>query len=530
MKIKNKDTVIYCPSEIALRSKVISDSFFLGWETQKNEVFIISAYDRENERQIRSALSKLNGEIKSKNGHQADIELVKEINLTTGLKKYLYDCNVSSRKKDDGTEGVAMFTYNYLSFLPIIGNPTDSLGINLNCSNYISSDSKSELLRKLALSASVRAYMDILLSEIDKQTNGDSRTRVNLYSLIHKILFLFTCYFKEFAIMISKAVSWISLYLKCLNCDISPVISYSSFLTSLSNRLNDISGWKTALEKLEIEPNTNNYLSMRNKVCNHIARFYLDLMTGIFTFIFFRNIALEVLFKLRSSLKAYYFRTLKLLFYFTTKRIGIYCKLNNEIGMSLSKFLVNKINLWYLIRPKAKLIVAFLLKTLQYSSILGTSMQFSLFVDIFLIETLHLIYIYVIILSIMNYTQKYLYSLLYLFKRKKWNVLKNTLDTNNFTKEELFIGIVIFTVFALNYPTIWIFYVSIILIVLPILVTKVLMIVITDIIEKIPVYSLLCNILFPNIIKESIYFEHSVAGKDNENVIASQVLLIYNYI
>lgn len=56
-----------------------------------------------------------------------------------------------------------------------------------------------------------------------------------------------------------------------------------------------------------------------------------------------------------------------------------------------------------------------------------------------------------------------------MYRGKKWNTLKSVLDTTEFTKEQLFIGVVFFVIFALNYPTIWIFYISSVTLLAPIL-------------------------------------------------------------
>lgn len=420
-------------------------------------------------------------------------------------------------KRDDKTEGVVIFTYSSLSFVPIIDKSMVLSVMESKHCGYVSPDTKHELMGNLALATSFRVYLETSLFDICDDTREPTECVMSLYSLAYKIFLFSILCLKKSAIAMSIAVNWILVYSKCLNYIVIPLMSYSKFLTSVSKRLDEISKWTVTLGTLESQLDINKYLSTRNMLYNSIAIFYLDLITGICTFLFFKTGVLKMLFKLRSATKAYYLENLKSLFYFVTKRIGIYCKLNNEIGMSLSKFLVNKINLWYLVKPKVKLVTKILLKILQYSSILGISAQISLLLDIFLVETLHLVYIYIIILSIMNYTQKYLYSLVHLFKGKKWNVLKCILDTNNFTKEELFIGIVVFTVFALNYPTIWIFYFSVILTVLPILVVKTLLVITLEIVTKIPIYSLLCNLILPGTVKESIYFERIICEEGYKN-------------
>lgn len=89
MEVKNKDYIIYIPSEITLKRESVPNSIFLGWETEKSEIFIVSAHNRSDERRIRSALDKLSSQIGSKGKHRAKITQIQSISVTNVLKNYL---------------------------------------------------------------------------------------------------------------------------------------------------------------------------------------------------------------------------------------------------------------------------------------------------------------------------------------------------------------------------------------------------------------------------------------------------------
>eukprot|EP00371_Babesia_bovis_P003443 XP_001612090.1 hypothetical protein [Babesia bovis T2Bo] len=200
-------------------------------------------------------------------------------------------------------------------------------------------------------------------------------------------------------------------------------------------------------------------------------------------------------------------------------RIGKYCKLNDEVAVFLSRLIISMLMVWRTIIPKLEQNFYLLTKLFEYAALFGVTYQMAILLDIVSVETLHTTYAHCILLYITKWMQRYKFSLLQLFKGKKWNELKQALDSNEYTREQLFLGTVIFTLILLIYPTIWVFYCITLVVYLPVFFMRAVVKCLIQVMTKIPFYYLIYNLIFPSSYKESIYFAHKFCWDKSKKVI-----------
>jgi hypothetical protein len=93
------------------------------------------------------------------------------------------------------------------------------------------------------------------------------------------------------------------------------------------------------------------------------------------------------------------------------------------------------------------------------SGIFGASMIMSLASDAVGLMTAHIYLFYTIAARIYNWQLGVLWSLFNLFRGKKFNVLRNRLDSTDYDLDQLLLGTILFTVLFFLFPTVIVYYV-----------------------------------------------------------------------
>ncbi|GFE53552.1 N-acetylglucosaminyl transferase component Gpi1 [Babesia ovis] len=278
----------------------------------------------------------------------------------------------------------------------------------------------------------------------------------------------------------------------------------------LHNRLTQMAGWSDAYRLMQSQTDILEYVRFKHSIRQSVWSIIVDVIVGILEFTFLRRTVVYAVNMVRLLSRDFYISTIKYISYNFAMRIGKYCKLNDEVAVFLSRLIISILIVWRAIVPTLRQYFYVLSRLFQYSALCGITYQMAVFLDIVSIETLHMAYAHCVLLYITKWTQRYQFSLLQLIKGKKWNELKQALDSNDYTREQLFLGTVIFTLLLLIYPTIWVFYCVTLVVYLPLFVTRALVKGLIEIMTKIPYYFIAYNVIFPRHYKENIYFVHPI--------------------
>ena len=134
-------------------------------------------------------------------------------------------------------------------------------------------------------------------------------------------------------------------------------------------------------------------------------------------------------------------------------------KLNSVLSQALGNFFLYHIHLWMTyVMLMVPLLVPYLDTVLHLLSFSGLSVQISLVSDLFLLLTIHIhcFYAYARRLAVSQY--RGLVALWRLFLGKKYNPLRDRVDSADNTVEQLFLGTIVFTILLFLMPTTATFY------------------------------------------------------------------------
>lgn len=99
-----------------------------------------------------------------------------------------------------------------------------------------------------------------------------------------------------------------------------------------------------------------------------------------------------------------------------------------------------------------------ILKNLAFSGLIGQTIQIALIHDTLFVCSCHIFLLYTVVAYIYNYILSMLITLINLFNGKKFNVMRSRVDSNNFTIQEFYLGIIIVALILFLLPTIAMFY------------------------------------------------------------------------
>ncbi|KAK2196293.1 Phosphatidylinositol N-acetylglucosaminyltransferase subunit Q-GPI1 [Babesia duncani] len=282
----------------------------------------------------------------------------------------------------------------------------------------------------------------------------------------------------------------------------------SKFSCMLHVQYSLVQGLCNAIHRLDSAANVLEYIEARHCLNARVCGLVLDALIGILVFVK-RSWWLYWINYIRALCREKYTGIFRIGVYQFTVKIGHYCKVNSEVAALLSMTLLNNILIWSLIKPKCAEIFKMMSNIFEHASILGISSQIGFLADMATMETWHVLYTQTIMATITKWFQYYIYSLLQLFKGKKWNELKTALDSNHYTRDQLFLGTVIFTLLVILYPTIWLFYITFVLMLLPIVFAKTILKCLAELIIHNPIYFILHNLLGTSTFKQQVRIEYN---------------------
>jgi phosphatidylinositol glycan class Q protein len=173
-------------------------------------------------------------------------------------------------------------------------------------------------------------------------------------------------------------------------------------------------------------------------------------------------------------------------------------KLNSALDQFLGEFFLYLINIWsaYLqavVAPILPIVVSFIALT----SCLGFSVLLALSADMLSLMTFHIYCFYVFAAKIYSVQVYALGSLWRLFTGKKWNVLRNRIDSYEYKVDQLLLGTLLFTVLLFLLPTVAMYYLVFSLLRTSVLAVHVMINISINLLARIPIYGLLIWLFDP---------------------------------
>ncbi|GFY49493.1 phosphatidylinositol N-acetylglucosaminyltransferase subunit Q [Trichonephila inaurata madagascariensis] len=257
-------------------------------------------------------------------------------------------------------------------------------------------------------------------------------------------------------------------------------------------------------EKIITELKTKNYFNLQSK--NLIAAILFDLICGwIITFAFLQLNVPLLLFDMSIQQTNNLVSCLqKIIYWLMGVPAGL--KLNIPLNSALGHFFLYHIYLWEAYMAVVLPVFTLILKISILIGILGATFVLCLLSDLVSLATVHIYCFYGYAARLYGYQIIALSSLWRLFRGKKWNPLRQRVDSYTYDIHQLFLGTFIFTVLLFLLPTVLIYYFVFTCL-------RILVLIIQGIISKAihvinvnPIYCILCRIIRSPEVAGDIYF------------------------
>ncbi|KAB0351048.1 hypothetical protein FD754_015905 [Muntiacus muntjak] len=165
-------------------------------------------------------------------------------------------------------------------------------------------------------------------------------------------------------------------------------------------------------------------------------------------------------------------------------------KMNRALDQVLGRFFLYHIHLWISYIHLMSPFIEHILWHLGLSACLGLTVALSILSDIISLLTFHIYCFYVYGARLYCLKIHGLSSLWRLFRGKKWNVLRQRVDSCSYDLDQLFIGTLLFTILIFLLPTTALYYLVFTLLRLLVVTVQGLVHLLVDLINSLPLYSL----------------------------------------
>ncbi|XP_008047523.1 phosphatidylinositol N-acetylglucosaminyltransferase subunit Q [Carlito syrichta] len=165
-------------------------------------------------------------------------------------------------------------------------------------------------------------------------------------------------------------------------------------------------------------------------------------------------------------------------------------KMNRALDQVLGRFFLYHIHLWISYIHLMSPFIEHILWHVGLSACLGLTVALSLLSDIIALLTFHIYCFYVYGARLYCLKIYGLSSLWRLFRGKKWNVLRQRVDSCSYDLDQLFIGTLLFTILLFLLPTTALYYLVFTLLRLLVVAVQGLLHLLVDLINSLPLYSL----------------------------------------
>lgn len=135
-------------------------------------------------------------------------------------------------------------------------------------------------------------------------------------------------------------------------------------------------------------------------------------------------------------------------------------KLNKELALFLGDLFLWVIEYWSSCISALQPLLPHIIWFIGFSSFAGASMPIAMFSDLVSILTMHIYSFYLASARIYHWQLTILLSLFQLFRGKKYNVLRNRVDSCDYDLDQLLVGTILFTLLSFLLPTVVVFYLN----------------------------------------------------------------------
>nr|XP_023413352.1 phosphatidylinositol N-acetylglucosaminyltransferase subunit Q isoform X1 [Loxodonta africana] len=164
-------------------------------------------------------------------------------------------------------------------------------------------------------------------------------------------------------------------------------------------------------------------------------------------------------------------------------------KMNRALDQVLGRFFLYHIHLWISYIHLMSPFIECILWHVGLSACLGLTVALSLLSDIIALLTFHIYCFYVYGARLYCLKIYGLSSLWRLFRGKKWNMLRQRVDSCSYDLDQLFIGTLLFTILVFLLPTIALYYLVFTLLRLLVVTVQGLLHLLVDLVNSLPLYS-----------------------------------------
>nr|CAH7744356.1 unnamed protein product [Callosobruchus chinensis] len=192
------------------------------------------------------------------------------------------------------------------------------------------------------------------------------------------------------------------------------------------------------------------------KLGNALTAKIIDVLIGVILMNWFLHCKDEILYAFQNAVEIIISNLKGLLIYLMGSPIGL--KLNHAFNRCLGQFFFYHISLWRLFLHGIQPLFASNYQLLVFPGILGFSFQLAMIADIISIATFHVYCIYVYAARLFNLQLRGIVSLWRLFIGRKYNPLRNRVDSCQYSLNQLSIGTMGFTVLLFLLPTTTLYY------------------------------------------------------------------------
>lgn len=182
-------------------------------------------------------------------------------------------------------------------------------------------------------------------------------------------------------------------------------------------------------------------------------------------------------------------------------------KLNSELALFLGDLFLWVIDYWSSCARTLEPLLPQIVWFIGFSSFAGASMPIALFSDLLSALTLHIYSFYLASARIFHWQLTILLSLFQLFRGKKYNVLRNRVDSCDYDLDQLLVGTILFTLLFFLLPTVIVFYLNFALARMVIIMFKAVFDTMLSCLNHFPLFALMLRAKDPRRLPGGIRFE-----------------------
>ncbi|KAI0189501.1 N-acetylglucosaminyl transferase component-domain-containing protein [Xylaria flabelliformis] len=182
-------------------------------------------------------------------------------------------------------------------------------------------------------------------------------------------------------------------------------------------------------------------------------------------------------------------------------------KLNSELALFLGDLFLWVIDYWSSCAQTLEPLLPQIIWFIGFSSFAGASMPIALLSDLLSALTLHIYSFYLASARIFHWQLTILLSLFQLFRGKKYNVLRNRVDSCDYDLDQLLVGTILFTLLFFLLPTVIVFYLNFALARMVIILLKAVFDTMLSCLNHFPLFALMLRAKDPRRLPGGIRFE-----------------------